>query len=341
MTPVPSTSNPARWIGSAVFVIPNIPEKGLYARPMIYSSGRVPIFIALLSLLGGGSVAFSQDMEPRRWTQLPVGTNVLGTGYSYTTGELSLDPILQISEADVTMQTYVGSYNDYVALAGQTARIDVQVPHQSGVWEGLVAGTPVEVSRDGFADPRIRFSVNLAGAPAGSAEEFLEYRKEHIINTTVGAAIAVQVPLGEYMEDRLINLGQNRFVFTPQLGVLHTRGPWSFELTTSAFIYTENDDFFGGNRLEQDPLYAVQGHIVRTLPMGFWISAGVAYDWAGRSTINGAEADDEKSDLLYGGSFGFPLGRAAGMRIGYIGGRSYTDTGIDSNTIFVSLSVRF
>ena len=82
------------------------------------------------------------------------------------------------------------------------------------------------------------------------------------------AAVAVSVPLGEYFDDKLLNLGHNRVVIRPQIGILHTRGKWSYELTGSAFLYGDNDDFYGGSTLEQDPLYALQAHLIRTFNKG-------------------------------------------------------------------------
>jgi len=44
----------------------------------------------------------------------------------------------------------------------------------------------------GFGDPRLRFSVNLYGAPALSLKEFADYRQDLI----VGASLQVSVPWG-------------------------------------------------------------------------------------------------------------------------------------------------
>ena len=93
--------------------------------------------------------------------------------------------------------------------------------------------------------PHARLSFNFAGAPALNGKEFLAWRAAHPVGTSAGIALDVQLPLGRYDEDKLINLGQNRYVFRPQLGVLHTRGPWSFELTGSAYYFGKNDESSG------------------------------------------------------------------------------------------------
>ena len=40
--------------------------------------------------------ALAQDLEPRRWAHIPVGTNIGGVGYAFTAGDLEFDPVLEI-----------------------------------------------------------------------------------------------------------------------------------------------------------------------------------------------------------------------------------------------------
>jgi hypothetical protein len=151
----------------------------------------------------------------------------------------------------------------------------------------------------------------------------------------------VRLPLGEYQEDKLINLGQNRFYISPQLGLLHTRGEWSFELTGTTYFFTDNDEFFNGNTLEQDPLFAVQTHVVKTFGQDWWISAGAAYAWAGESTIDGVSKDDEKRNLLSGLSFGLRLDESQSLRFAYIRTDTQNDLGSDTDSFGVGWSFRF
>ena len=61
-------------------------------------------------------------------------------------------------------------------------------------------------------------------------------------------------PLGQYDPAKLINLGSNRLTFRPQIGVSRTTGDWIVEAYASAWLFTENSDFYGGNELKQAPL---------------------------------------------------------------------------------------
>lgn len=298
-------------------------------------------WLALLALIGVSGGAVAQDLEPRRWTQLPVGTSFVAVSYAYSAGDLAFDPVLLIEDADVELHSALFAFTHYFAISDRTARIDVVVPAQSGEWDGTVDGAPRTVNRDGLADPVVRLSTNLFGPPALSGREFLDYRRDHPIQTSVGAALELRLPLGEYQEDKLINLGQNRFALGTQLGVLHTRGEWSYELTGTMYAFTDNDEFFDGNELEQDPLFTAQAHVVKTFGQDYWLSVGSAYTWAGESSVNDEDKDDEKSTLIYGSAFGFRLGETQSLRFTYIRNDTLTDVGADTNSFVVGWSMRF
>lgn len=308
--------------------------------PFPASALRHFLFASGVCVLASGP-GLAQDMEPRRWTPMPVGTNVLGASYAFTSGEVGFDPVLGIDDATVELHSALVSYTHYFGLLGTTARVDVLLPLQSGNWEGLIDGQPASVDRDGLADPVVRFSAILLGAPAMHAAAFREQQQKERSNTTLGAALAVRLPLGEYQADKLINLGNNRFALEPQLGLVHNEGLWSYELTGSVFVFTENDDFFGGHELEQDPLFALQAHVVRRFESRWWVSGGMAYGWNGASEIDGVAKDDERSNLLYGLSFGLPVGSAQALRLSYVRSDALQNVGTDSHSVALSWSVRF
>ena len=297
--------------------------------------------VVLLACSAWMDVARAQDIEPRRWTPLPVDSDVLGTLYAYTDGNLFFDPVLQIQDAKVKSQTLALSLVHSFDCFGRTGRVDAIVPYQSARWEGLLSGAPASREREGLADPWLRFSLDLVGAPAAKGKAYADYRETHPVNTVVGVALGVVLPLGDYNDDKLLNLGQNRFVFRPQAGVVHTHGPWSFELTSSVWIFADNNDFFGGNELAQDPLFDTQAHVVRTFANKCWVSAGAAYAWGGESHLNGQASNDERSNLLSSVSAGMPLGASQGLKIGYIRGDTQNDVGADTHTFFMSWSWRF
>lgn len=300
-----------------------------------------PALLIVLAWLVGEGKASAQDLEPRRWAHLPVGTNVVGLSYVRTDGDLAFDPVLQVVDGTVQIDTAVASVAHAFDLLGKTARLDVIVPYQHARWEGLLSGTPTSVTREGLADPWVRFSVDVAGAPALKGKEYLQYRGAHPISTVAGVAVAVMLPLGEYMEEKLLNLGQNRFIFRPQAGVVHTRGPWSYELTGSAYFFTDNTDFFGGSRREQDPLYDLQGHVIRSFSNQMWVALSTGHGWGGESTIDDVPKQDRRGDLLSSFSFGLPLGKSQALKLVYLRAATQEDVGSKTDNLFLSWSVRF
>jgi len=283
----------------------------------------------------------AQDLEPRRWSHLPTGLNVLGFAAGWTDGDIGFDPVLRIEDA--TYDLYVGgaAYIRTFEFLGKSSRIDFSLPYAAGRWEGLVDGLDTVVRRRGFADPRIRFSVNLYGAPPLSGEEYARFRQENPVTTTVGAALAVTLPLGDYNDQKLINLGGNRFVLRPQLGVLHQRHQWQFELTGSVFLYQDNDEFWAGNKLEQDPLWFVQGHAIYTFKPGFWASVSGGFAHGGRSHVSGIAKEDDRRTSYFAVSLGVPINARQSLKFTYLASNTNISVGADINAFVMAWSINW
>jgi hypothetical protein len=283
-------------------------------------------------LLAAVSV-YAQDLEPRRWSPLPPGMNVFGTGVGVSEGDIFFDPALQIEDAEVNAETLGISYVRSFRLGNRLARIDFVQPWQHAHYKGLLEGAPASTTRVGLMDPTVRLSVILAGAePDPTAKS----------NTVVGAAFAVIAPLGEYSQRFLINLGQNRWVFRPQVGFVHTRGQWSYELTGSLFFFTDNDEFYQGATREQDPLFALQGHVIYARrKRGHWAALSLGYGGNGQSIIDGNRVDDDQRQSLAALSYGFPLGTKQTLKFAYVRSRTNTSKGSDVDTLAISWSTRF
>lgn len=296
--------------------------------------------LTLLACLFGGATLQAQDLEPRRWSHQPVGTSVAGLAYAYTEGTLQFDPVLQIEQATVTSHRVIAAYTHWFEALDKTARVDVFLPFERTRWDGLLSGSPASRTREGLGDPWVRLSLNLVGSPPLEQKEFMQHYAQRTSNTVAGVALGVMLPLGEYDDQKLLNLGQNRFVFRPQAGVVHTRGPWSYELTGSAFVYGDNDEFFGGNELSQDPLYAVQGHIVRSFPNRWWVSISGGFSWGGETAINGVSKDDDRNYVLSAVSFGLPIAKTQALKVVYTRGDTKEQVGVDANSLVLSWSMR-
>jgi len=289
--------------------------------------------------MGPASSCLALEPVPRQWSHLPKGVNILGAGYAYTEADIAVDPVLRLEDVEMELDTWAFKYIHTFEAFDRSARVDVTQAYQEGHWSGLLNGAPAATSRHGLSDTFVRFAVNLYGAPPLSGKEYGVYRRNANPETIVGAGLAVRLPTGDYMEDKLINLGKNRFAFRPQLGIQHTIGKWSSELTGEIAFYTDNDEFYNGKTREQDPLYILHGHLIYSFNPGHWAGVSFGYDYGGESTINGVDKDDRRQDIALAFNYVYPINRSSGIKVGYISTRTQESIGNDTDTLTAGFSI--
>jgi hypothetical protein len=259
--------------------------------------------MALCLLLVAASGACAQDIEPRAYSNAPVGVNFLIAGYAYTQGGLAFDPASPLTDPDMKTSSAVLAYARVLDLWGLSGKFDAILPYTWLTGSALFAGEPVERDVGGPVDPRFRLSVNFYGAPALSLKEFASYEQDLI----VGASLQVSLPLGQYDSSRLVNIGTNRWSFKPELGVSKALGRWTLEGAAAATFYTDNEDFFGGQTRSQDPLYSLRGHAIYSFGNGVWASLDATYFAGGRTTLDGARGSDLQQNWRVGGTLALPV----------------------------------
>jgi Putative MetA-pathway of phenol degradation len=281
---------------------------------------RVRTVICCVLLLATAN-AWSQQLEPRTYANVPVGMNFLIAGYAYSTGGLSTNPALKINNADLKVHTPVLAYARALEAWGKSAKFDVIVP--GGCLSGSADVDGVPLTRDvcGLLDPAFRVSVNFLGAPALSFKEFLEYRQDLV----AGASMQVIAPWGQYDGTRLVNLGTNRWTFRPEIGISKTAGPLTLEFALGASIYTTNHDFFGGRVLEQDPMYSAQAHVIYQFSGGTWLALNGTYYTGGRTTVAGVGGNDLQKASRVGATLALPVDRHQSLKL-------YASTGVSVRT---------
>lgn len=294
---------------------------------------------AVLALLLASLPVAAQDLEPRRWTHLPVGTNTFAVGYAGKKADIYFNPLIGITDGSSDTNAWLARYSHSFDWAGKTARLDGVLPYISGTWRGLVDGKPGQRNIRTGADPILRLSVNFFGSPALTGEDFLKFIAENPVRTTVGASVAVSLPWGGYDPEELINVGRNRYVVRPQIGILHQRGPWSYELTGSVYMFGDNNDFVDSARLKQDPVFALQAHVTRNFAGNFWLGAGAAYAAGGEVKIDGSRAEYEVDNLLWNLVGSYKINMRQSVMLAWQQGRTQVDTGSDSDSWLLSWAI--
>ena len=283
----------------------------------------------------------AQDIEPRRWSSIPLGVNVIAAGYAYTSGDVFFDPVLGAEDVIYKGNGFVAGYVRPFRLGNKLARVDILLPISFSRWEGLLNGVPASVERNGLADPRIRLSLNLTGPPPSGPKELQEYRATHPVFTTFGVSCSVTLPFGQYSNAYLLNLGSNRFIIRPQVGMVHYWGPWSYELTSSVVFFTRNNDFFNDGELKQRALFAFQTHLIRQFKKRFWGSVSAGYNQGAASIVNQQFNDDQRANFVGAASIGVSFAGNQGLKLAYVYSKTLKDVGATTNTVLLAWSILF
>ena len=286
--------------------------------------------VVLVGILFVGH-AFAQDLEPRAYSASPVGTNFLIAGYGYTWGDVALDPSLPISDVSAKIHTGVLGYSRSFGLLGRQASAAAVLPIFSGKIDGLAVGEARSVTRDGLGDPRLRFALNLLGGPALSPADFAKREP----TTTLGTSLTIVVPLGEYDSQKLINIGSNRWAFKPELGLSQPFGPFHLDLYGGAWVFTDNDHFFNGQKREQAPIYTTQIHGSYTILPRLWLAADGTFYEGGRTTVDGKQGDDRQENSRVGVTLAVPLGAHESVKLAWSRGVT-TRNGGDFDTVAIA-----
>jgi hypothetical protein len=280
--------------------------------------------------------AKAQDAEPRSYSNAPVGLNFLIAGYAYTLGKTAFDPSLAIADAQFHSHTEAAAYVRSFDLFGKSAKFDVIVPYSAFSAHALVAGQLQEREMSGFGDPRFRVSINLFGAPALSAKEFANYKQDLI----VGVSLQASAPLGQYDDTKLLNLGNNRWSFRPELGISKAWGPWILEIAPSVTFFTDDPDFFNGRKFAQAPMYLVRGSIIYNFESGAWLSLDGSYFTGLRTTVNGVKGDNEQENVRAGLTVALPIDRQNSVKLNASTG-IYTRTGSEFSLVGIAWQYRW
>ncbi len=280
------------------------------------AAGVVAVVVA-----SGVATARAQEIEPRAYSNAPIGVNFLIAGYAYTRGGVPTDGSLPIEDPRLHTSNMVVGFAHAFDLWGMSAKVDAVAPYTWLSGSADYHGESLQRIVNGFSDPSFRLSVNLYGAPALSLPEFASYRQDLII----GASLRVFAPWGQYDGSRLVNIGTHRWAIKPEIGISKAIDAWTLEFTAGATLYTDNNDFYGGNTRSQDPLYSFQGHAIYSFPNGIWGSIDATYFAGGRSTLNGTLSADLQQNWRLGATLALPVDRYNSVKL-------YASSGVSART---------
>ncbi|MEJ2494406.1 MAG: transporter [Ignavibacteriaceae bacterium] len=261
-------------------------------------------YICLLYLCSSTSSA--QELTPRAYWPAPNGTMVAVLGYKYSFGDILTDPSLPISGVDSKIHVAFIGYVQTFSLFDRTTNFLIELPYTWATTTGNILGPLGELPgrrvNSGIADIGITISINLIGAPTMDLKGFQELRNNP--RQILGASLKILAPTGAYEQDKLINIGSNRWAFKSELGyMIPLEEKWLLELEAGMWFFTNNDKFIGQTR-KQEPIYASQLHLVKRFIPGFWAALNVNFFWGGRSNLL---EEDLKRNSKFGVTIVYPF----------------------------------
>jgi len=256
-------------------------------------------------------------------------------GYGYNTGDLLFGQDIPIEEATAKLNTITPAYVRTLGLFGVSAKLAVIAPFAWGTYRGKLSGIDTSTTRTGFTDPKVQLAVSFLGAPAQTLREFAGFRE----GTVAGAALMVNVPVGQYDPSKIVNLGSNRWAFRPRIGASHTSGKWTVELFGDVWLFLDNPDQFGAV-VAQEPIWAIQSHVIYSFRPGFWVGFDAGYGTGGNTTVGGVQKNNQQENTLLAGTLAVPVSKRGAFKLIYSTGVS-TRLGADFDTIQVFYQYRW
>ena len=293
--------------------------------------------LSVLAIMGLVNPLVSEaDIEPRSYSNIPVGINFLLAGYSYQSGNIAFAPTIPINNAKLEISSTFLAYVRSLDVWGKSGKVDVIIPE---VWlsgEAEVLGKQKSREISGFADPAVRFYVNLFGAPALSPKEFAAYKQD----TIVGVSVAVTAPGGQYDPQKLVNIGTNRWSIKPELGISKAWGALIAEAAAGVYVFTDNNQPYLGNTLAQTPMYSFQGHLIYNFTQGIWGALDANYYTGARIVTDGVAADNLQQNWRVGATLAIPINKQHSIKFNGSTG-VYSRTGSSYDIIGVAWQYRW
>jgi len=272
------------------------------------------------------SAASAQELMPRAYWPTPNGTNVFVVAYGRSVGDIVTDPSLPVTGVDSKIDNLSFTYQRTFSLFERTAKVQFTVPYSRGDTEGIVDNMLLRRHTSGLVDTRIRFVLNLQGAPSMDKAAFGELLKNP--RTIIGASLLIQAPTGQYESDRLINNGTNRWSVKPAIGMIVPVHPtWLFEAELGVWLFGDNNDFLGQTR-EQKPVLSTEFHLIKQIRPGLWASLDANFYVGGQTNIGDTTQANLLRNSRVGVTFVMPIKHRHAFRTSYSTG-AVTTTGGD------------
>ena len=293
-------------------------------------------FTLSIALLAAGS-CFAQEITPRAYWPAPKGTKLLVLAYGHQAGDVITAASLPVEGAESRSNSVILGYQTTFSLFGRNTNLQFEIPFASGSTRATLEGSPVRREVEGMGDIAATLSVNLLGAPSLSPKAFQSFRQQP--RPILGLGIKIVAPTGQYDDDKLVNIGSNRWSARVRLGYIQPlTDRWVLELSAGTWFFQDNKDFVSGVR-EQKPVTAFDFSLIRRIRPGFWASLDGTHYIGGRTTVDDTINVDYQRNSRLGFSVAYPFANRHLWKFSFTNDIR-TEFGGDYNTVTLSYAYR-
>ncbi len=284
------------------------------------SSIRNWTMLAIVGALVLGAATTGAAVPPRFYWKSLSGTNAIPVITTFIEGNFNpLDPSFMIpGSVSIEGELVTVGYAKLFTIKDRSALAAVLFPMGNLRADATIAGLTSTQSATGLGDPMLEFVINLIGPKSiTSLPDMQRYEPGFSLDLLVDLAL----PLGEYHDDQLLNIGQNRWYGRVGTPIIWQIGPWvpgrrtTLEVFPSVWWFGDNDDLVG-RKLESDPTFELDVHLTRDFAHNLWGSIDVVYTSAGDSKLDGSPSDGTSSTMV-GFTVGYELNQGMQLTLGY------------------------
>ncbi|HXW62877.1 MAG TPA: transporter [Candidatus Acidoferrales bacterium] len=228
----------------------------------------------------------AQDLTPRAYVITPVGSNAVTLTWSYFNGGVNFNGSVPITGATGTYNVSSFAYYHSFSFFGRSANVTASLPYGVGTFQGELNQQYRSIYRSGLFDFVGRFSVNLLGGPAMSAEKFAKWQQKVLL----GLSVKVIAPTGQYNPEKLVNWSIHRWAVKPEFGYSQRWGNWLVDTYAGVWFYTTNSSSYDlpvPRPQTEQPIGSLEGHLSRNFSFGTWVSLDANFWWGGVTNLGG------------------------------------------------------
>ena len=214
-----------------------------------------------------------------------------------------------------------------IALLGTMGRLSSAIE---------AGGETASESARGYGDPMLEFGVNVIGPSAiMNIPDMIRYEPKFSLDLIAD----LYFPVGEYDNERALNIGQNRWYGRVGAPIVWQFGAWvpgqrtTLEALPSLWMYGDNTDFVG-KTLSTDPTFQLETHLTRDLTRSLWASLDATWKTGGASTVGDGEEGDPVDILGVGYTLGYQVNDNLAFTFGYMSTVNDSDPGDLQTDVF-------